>query len=174
MAGVEKKIIQFLSDYPERDFYSQEIANKIKCSKASASNILKSLSEKKMIFKKTKGHMRFYQINPKNPNVKKFKISAILERINPILPRLEKVSKKIILFGSGSRGEQTFNSDIDLFILASDKKETYATLKKLNYALNIKAIAKTFSEWSEMENQEPELYQEIKNGITLYDYVPRI
>lgn len=174
MTKLEQKIIKLLSDYPEREFYGQEIAEKAKCSKASVSGILKSLSAKKIVFKKVRGHMKFYQINQKNPAVKKFKINSVLEKLTSFAPKLEKFSKKIILFGSASRGEQTAGSDIDLFVLSNDKNEARKILGTANRNLRIKAIIKTTGEWSEMEVKEPEFYQEIKNGITLYDYVPRI
>lgn len=43
MKKIEKKIIMFLADYPEQEFYGQEIADKIKGSKASTSGLLKVL-----------------------------------------------------------------------------------------------------------------------------------
>lgn len=174
MTKIEQKIIKMLSDYPEREFYGQEIAEKIRCSKASASIILRSLFQKKIVFKKTRGHMKFYQINAKSSEVKKLKINLVLGKLNPFLPKLEKVSQKVVLFGSASRGEQTFGSDVDLFFLSNDKNETRKVLKKVFTNLPVKAVIKTQNEWSEMELTEPEFYQEIKNGIILYEYVSRI
>lgn len=174
MVKTEQKIIKLLSDYPEREFYGQEIAEKAKCSKASASGILRALSEKKVVFRKTRGHMKFYQINQKNLAVKKFKINSALEKLASPLSKLEKISRKIILFGSASRGEQTADSDIDLFILSNDKNEARKILETANRNLRIKAVIKTQSEWSETETREPEFYREVKNGIILYEYVPRI
>jgi len=171
---LEQKIIKLLSDYPEREFYGQEIADKIRCSKASASIILKALSEKKIVSKTVRGHMNFYQIDSKNPKVKKFKINLVLDSLNSQLPKLQRMAQKIILFGSGSRGEQTFNSDIDLFIISNNKEELRSALSQIKNDLPIKAVIKTPSEWSEMEITDPEFYQEVKNGITLYDYVSRI
>lgn len=174
MTKLEQKIIKLLADYPEREFYGEEIAKKLKFSKASASGLLKRLSEKGIILKTIKGHMKFYQINQKSPELKKFRINLALEKINPLLPKLRKYFQKIILFGSASRGEQTYGSDIDLFILTDKKNEARAVLKKINKKLPIRPILKTPGEWSEMEIKEPEFYREVKNGITLYDYVPRI
>lgn len=174
MSNLEQKIIKLLADYPEREFYGQEISKKLKFSKASASNILKSLSVKKIILKKTKGHMNFYQINSQNLELKRFRVNSILKQFSSLLPQLSGISQKIILFGSASRGEQTINSDIDLFILTNKKDEARKTLKKISNRLPIKSILKTSSEWSEMEVKDPEFYQEIKNGIILYNYVPRI
>lgn len=174
MAKTEQKIITLLADYPEREFYAQEIAKKVKCSKASVSGILKLLADKKIVFKKVKGHMKFYHINQGSSEVKRARIDLALEKLGPTLVKLKKSSQKIILFGSASRGEQTAGSDIDLFILSKNKNETRKILENTNRNLRIKAITKTRSEWAEMEAREPEFYQEIKNGITLYNYVPRI
>jgi len=174
MTKLEKKIIRLLADYPEREFYSQEIANKVKGSKASASGLLKVLFRRGVVSKKVKGRMKFYQINAKSPELKKLRINSAMEKINSLLPRLKKISQKIILFGSASRGEQTSGSDIDLFILSRDKNEIREFLKKISATLRLKAIIKTPGEWSELEITEPEFYQEIKNGIILYDYVSRI
>jgi predicted nucleotidyltransferase len=174
MTKLEEKIIMLLADYPEREFYGQEIANKVKGSKASASGLLKVLSRRGVVFKKIKGHMKFYQINLKSPELKRLRINSAMKRINPLLPGLEKLSQKIILFGSASRGEQTSASDIDLFILSRDKNKIRGFFKKINAGSRLKAIIKTPGEWSEMEITEPEFYQEIKNGIILYDHVPRI
>lgn len=174
MTKLEEKIIMFLADYPEKEFYGQEIANKVKGSKASASGLLKVLSRQGIVFKKIKGRMKFYQINSKSPELKRFRINSALEKLKPILPRLEKLSQKIILFGSASRGEQDFSSDVDLFILSRDKDKIREALRKIGAGSCLKAIIKTPAEWSEMEITEPEFYWEIKNGIILYDYVPRI
>ena len=83
---IEQKIIKLLADYPGKEFYGQEIAQKLKCSKASTSGILKSLVQKKIISQKVKGHMKFYQINLKSSEVKRFKINLAVGQLGPILP----------------------------------------------------------------------------------------
>jgi len=174
MVRTREKIIQLLADYPGREFYGQEIAKKVKCSKSSTSGILKSLTAKGIVSKKVKGYMKFYQINLKSPEVKRLRIDLVLEKLNPLLPKLRKISQKIILFGSASRGEQTFDSDIDLLILTNSKLDVQAALKKTSSKMKIKAMIKTPGEWSEMEIKEPEFYQEVKSGMILHNYVSRI
>ena len=174
LTKIEKKIIVLLSNYPESEFYGQEIAKKVACSKASVSGILKLLVEKKLVKKKVKGHMKFYQINQNALELKRFKIDLVLDKLKPAIAGLEKFSKKIVLFGSASRGEQMFNSDIDLFVLTNEKEEVQLALKKLNPKLQIKAVLKTPNQWSETEVADPEFYHEVKNGITLFEYVSRV
>jgi predicted nucleotidyltransferase len=168
MTKIEKKIIQLLSDYPEQEFYGQEIANRLKCSKSSISGLLPPLLSKKMITKITKGRMGFYQINPANLAVKQFKIISALEIIKSISEKLKPFAKKAILFGLASRGEQTSGSDMDLLIISNKKEEALSAINKFKNKLNLQIIIKTPSEWSEMETLTPEFFQEIKNGITIF------
>jgi predicted nucleotidyltransferase len=174
MSKLEEKIINFLSAYPEQEFYGQQIANKVKCSKASASLILRKLVKKGLVVKKTKGRMNFFQINSHSVAVKRFRLDTALNSLRSLVVQLKKDCLKIILFGSASRGEQAAGSDIDLFILTRQKQKVREIIKKNKRRLNLQAIIKTSSEWSEMEIKEPELYYEIKNGIILYQYVSRI
>jgi len=174
MSKIGQKIILFLADYPEREFYGQEIADKIRCSKASASLILRILTKNKLVSVVSRGHMKFYRINAESIEVKRLKIESILKKINPIVLKLQKISQKIILFGSGSRGEQTADSDIDFFVVTREKEDVRKIIEKARYRLPMKVILETPNEWSEMEEREPEFFQEVKNGITLYSYVSRI
>ena len=52
--------------------------------------------------------------------------------------------------------------------------EVKLELKKINPKLQIKAVLKTPNQWSETEVADPEFYHEVKNGITLFEYVSRI
>ena len=174
MLKIEDKIIALLSDYPAKEFYGQEIAKKITCSKASASAVLKLLVEKKIVYKTVKGHMKFYSINQASIDVKKFKIDHALEKLKVVVLKLKNDSRKIILFGSASRGEQTFDSDIDLLVLTNNREKLQSELKKINSKLKIRAIVKNQSEWSEMEIKDPVFYSEVNKGIILYEYVQRI
>lgn len=167
MTKIEQKIIHLLSNYPEREFYGQEIANKIKCSKASVSGLLKSLLGKKIISKTTKGRMGFYQINQSSLTVKKLRINLALENVKPIAKKLSLVSQRAILFGSACRGEQTEKSDLDLFIIGKQKEEILTIIDKYRDRLNLQVIIKSPNEWSEMEIKESEFFREIKSGITI-------
>ncbi len=174
MSKTKQKIIKLLSAYPEREFYAQEVAKKVNCSKASATIIFQNLVDKKIVHKDKRGHMKFYKINQENVEVKKFKIELALRKINPFLSRLKKISSKIILFGSASRGEQTLDSDIDLLVLTNDKENVKQVLQNLKPKLGLKPIIKTPSEWSEVEIKDPGFYREVKSGITLHNYVSRV
>lgn len=46
--------------------------------------------------------------------------------VQPLVNKIKDLSKEIILFGSSSRGEDSGESDIDLFVLSHDPE----TIKK--------------------------------------------
>jgi len=91
-----------------------------------------------------------------------------------LIKKLKAKSLGIILFGSASRGEQTIDSDIDLFVLTNHKGEVRKILHSASNKLSIKAVIKTANEWSELEVKEPEFYKEVQKGIKLYQYVTEI
>lgn len=174
MSIIRNKIITLLSDYPERDFYNQEIADIAECSKASASLILNKLLTEKIIISNARGNLKFYKINTRSIEVKQFRINQTIEQLKEIVNRLSKYSEKIILFGSMSRGEQTMQSDIDLMIISREHALASEILKKARFKHKINAIIKTQSEFSELEVKNPEFYYEVKNGIILHQHDTRI
>jgi len=167
----EQKIITLLSNYPNKEFFCRQIANKLNVSVGGVSESLRRLAKKKLIESHKQGNMKFYQIIEDNPVVKQYKINLAMNRINPLIKKLKAKSLGIILFGSASRGEQTTDSDIDLFVLTNHKGEVRKILHSASNKLSIKAVIKTANEWSELEVKEPEFYKEVQKGIKLYQTI---
>ena len=164
----EEKIITLLSNYPNREFFCRQIASKLKISTGGVSENLRRLAKGKLVKGCKRGNMKFYQIIEENPVVKQYKINLTLKRISSLINKLKAKSLEIILFGSTSRGEQTADSDIDLFVLSNHKGEIRKILDSTRNKLSIKAIIKIPNEWSELEIKEPEFYKEVQKGIKLY------
>ena len=164
-----KKIINLLADYPNQQFFTKEIADKLKISLGGTHNSLKELVKEKMVLKEVKGNMKFFQINVQNSLVKQLRITFITEKLSEIIKKIKKYSKEIILFGSASIGEQDKESDVDLFVLTNNPHEVKKTLNRCNKELLINFVIKTPNEWGEMEIKEPEFYSEVKKGIILYE-----
>ncbi len=163
-----QKIIIFLGNYPEREFFSKEIAGKLDISLGGTHNALKYLTREKIVEAEQKGNMKFYRINDENPLVKQLKTTAIIEKLLPLIKKIKQGCEEIILFGSASRGEQTRNSDIDLFILTHTSENVKKDLIKYQKKIPIKPVIKTPNQWSELEIREPEFYKEVKRGIKLF------
>jgi len=162
-----QKIIIFLGDYPERRFFSKEIAGKLDISLGGTHNALKYLSKEKIVEAEQKGNMKFYQINDENPLVKQLKTTAVIEKLLPLINKIKNACEEIILFGSASRGEQTRNSDTDLFILTHTPEEVKKDISKYQKKTAVKPVIKTPNQWGELEVKEPEFYKEVRKGIKL-------
>ena len=156
-----------MGDYPERKFFSKEIAEKLRISLGGAHNALKYLEGEKMVKVEPRGNMKFYQINDENPLVKQIKLTEAVKRLMPLINKLKSNSKKIILFGSASRGEQTAGSDIDLFVLTHNPETIKRNIAELKGKMPINSVIKTPNRWGELEIKEPEFYREVKQGIQL-------
>ncbi|MCK5123324.1 MAG: nucleotidyltransferase domain-containing protein [Candidatus Pacebacteria bacterium] len=169
MTENNKKIINLLADYPSRQFFTKEISDKTKISLGGAHNSLKDLEKERMIFMEQRGNMKFFQINLHNPLVRQMRTALAVNKLSGIVEKIKKYSKEIILFGSACRGEQSAESDFDLFVLTNNYKEVKEVIKKERKKLLINPVIKTPNEWGEMEIKEPEFYLEVKKGIKLYE-----
>jgi len=165
-----EKIIIFLGDYPKRKFFSKEIAEKLNISLGGTHNALKYLVKEKIIEIEQRGNMKFYQIDDENALVKQLKTALIIERLLPLVDSIKENCKEIVLFGSAARGEQTENSDVDLFILTHNPEDIKKGIVKYKEKIVISPVIKTPNQWGEMEIKEPEFYNEVKQGIKLFNY----
>ena len=85
----------------------------------------------------------------------------------PFVDKIKRNCKEIILFGSAARGEQTADSDIDLFILTHDPECVKKEFAECKQKMLFSPIIKTPNQWSELEIKEPEFYNEVKRGTKL-------
>ena len=162
-----EKIIIFLGNHPEKEFFSKEIAEKLNISLGGTHNSLKYLVKEKIIQQEQKGNMKFYRVNQENPLVGQLKIASVISELSPLVNKIKNDCLNIILFGSVSRGEQTTDSDIDLFILAHNPEAVKEKFVKFKKKLIINPIIKTPNQWGELEIKEPEFYNEVRRGIKL-------
>ncbi len=163
-----QKALSFLADYPNQQFFGSQIAKKTKVSLGAAHQTLKKLTKKKLIFAEKKGRMIFYQINNHHPLVKQIKITDSVNQLTKLIERLKPNCQHIILFGSSARGENTIESDIDLFVLTHEPEGIRKIINKEKNKLQIVPIIKTPNQWAEQELKDPEFFQEVSRGITLY------
>jgi len=156
-----------MGKYPEKEFFSKEIAEKLNISLGGTHNALKYLAKEKIVSAKQKGNMKFYQINNENILVRQLKTTVAAEELLPLINKIKNNCLEIILFGSAARGEQTAGSDMDLFILSHNPELIKEKIIK-SKRKKIQLIIKTPNQWSELEVKEPEFYNEVKRGIKLF------
>ncbi len=163
------RILTFLSAYPEREFLSNEIQKPLKMSRMGVYLALCALVKEKLIIRSKKGKVLIYAVNQSHPVVSQFKILRHVVEFLPLVERLSIFSKKIILYGSVSRGEDVSDSDLDLFVLTAEPEAVSKKIPQQWAGHKIQAVIKTPLDWAEFKDKEPVFYGEVSRGIVLWE-----
>src|SRR3989344_4393549 len=115
---------------PVKEHYLMDISRKIKLAHTSVKKNLKKLLKSGLITESAeKKGRRIFPIYRANIDSKIYKKQKIIYNLQSILDsglidfiEKELMPKSIVLFGSYQRGEDTENSDIDLFIECTEEK----------------------------------------------------
>lgn len=169
IATNQQKVLDFLIQHPGNEFLEKEIQKATKISKAGVNFVLRDLVKIELVKKQKRGKISFYSIAFDHPIVKQLKVLKTLVDLEPLMKKIKKLSKKIILYGSRSRGEDTSESDIDLFIVTNNYNLVSEAMKKNKLSKRIKLIIRSPLEYVEIENTDPTFYKEVEQGMTLWE-----
>jgi len=164
-----QKVIEYLIQKPGKEFLSKEIQLATKMSKAGANFALNDLVKTNLVNRQQKGKTYLYTINDENPVVKQLKILRTIMNLIPLIKKLKQKSSKIILYGSSSRGEDTEDSDIDLFIVTNLIEDIEKIVQRNKHYKKVQPIIRKPLKYIEMEKTDPTFYQEIEKGIVLWE-----
>lgn len=154
------------------DWYDRAmIEKKTGLSKAGANLALKELMLHKLIARQNKAGAFIYRLNDSDVLVKQLKVLKILAKISALAVKLKLPSQKIILFGSASRGENTPDSDIDLFVLTRNEAEVKRIVKVSRLSGKVQLMTKNASEFQLLKKNDPYFFNEIDRGITLWQKI---
>lgn len=158
---------QFLEN-PTKKHQIREISRKINLATTSVKKHIEKLIQQNLIFEK-KDIFKYYQANFDKEEFRFYKKinSMIMIRDSGLLEYLENQTSAevIILFGSCAKGEDTQESDLDLYVQAPSKN---LNLKKFEKKIN-KKIQLFFYE--DINQVPKELRNNILNGIKLAGYL---
>ena len=159
--------------YPAKSHYLLDISRRIGLAHTSVKKNLDKLVKLSLVTKsiEKKGGRKFpiYKANINNKIFKKYKsiynLASVLESNITDFIEEKLMPKSIVLFGSYGRGEDTEDSDIDLFI---ECKKEELSLVKFEKALNRK-IELHFND--NFNSYPKELKNNIINGIVLSGFL---
>ena len=163
------KVFSEFARQPGKHHHVRELAREIKLAPTSVRLHLRELEINKLIKKEKAGIYQAYVANRNNEDFRFYKkISNLIQlKESRIIEELENKTTPdaIILFGSFEKGEDLETSDIDIFLLAKEKK--------LNLKLYEKKLKRTIQlHFSEDINKLPiELQNNIANGTLLSGFV---
>lgn len=162
-------IMEVFYNLPNKNFYLRELAKTIGLPKTTLERYLKILWKKNLIKKEKKGLFYTYKAETTNFFYKFYKKNKLIEEIykSGLVVFLEEqcYPEASILFGSGAKGEYTKESDLDIFLLAKEKK---FDLKKYERKLKRKINLLFKENYSGLSN---ELFNNIINGYKLSGYI---
>lgn len=163
------RILSFLAENPGKEFLGSQIQRALSISRAGVYIALKELVKQKLVIKNQKGKFLMYSAVYDEPLLKQFKVLLNIQKLRALVEKLKKHTKKIILYGSSSRGEDSSESDIDLFILAKDPLLVKTIISQTKTKRRIQAIIKSPSELAEFQEKEKVYYEEVKTGIVIWE-----
>lgn len=163
------KVLSYLAEHPGKDFLCSEIQKAFSISRAGVYIALGELARQNLVSKIKKGKQLFYSIIYDDSAIKQFKVLKNVLALRPLVSKLKPLSKKIILYGSTSRGENDPTSDIDLFILSQEPEEAKKIIASIKTRQKIQSVIKTPSELADFKGKEKTYYAEVDRGITLWE-----
>jgi len=163
-----EKILELFFLYPTKGFHMREISRITKISYPSVRKHLLELEKKKIITRKkgiqfdtfVAADSELFRIMKRNYLLLKLYTTGLIEFLERNFS-----PDAIILFGSAANGYDVEESDIDLFLIANEKK---VDLSRFEKRLK-RRISLHFSE--DLRKLSKELLNNIINGIVLYGYL---
>lgn len=149
---------------------ASKIAKKLELSIGSVFETLKILEEMGIIKGKKIGRATVYEPVKNHPALKPYHIFDNILQLNELVNTLKSHCRKIILFGSCASGDDTLESDIDLFIVADEDKQTILRriISDFQSDREINPVIMDTVEFMEMQNNDKTFYLEVTKGIELW------
>ena len=154
---------------PDKEFLGSEIQKGTSSSRAGVYFALTELVDQGYALKTQKGRFHLYRAAYRDPVTKQFKILRNIILLGPVVTKLQSISKKIILFGSASRGEDVSTSDIDLLVISPDPESAKRILSSEKLERKIQPVFVTPLKWTEFKEKEKAFSQEVDRGIILWE-----
>jgi predicted nucleotidyltransferase/biotin operon repressor len=165
----ELKVLDHVILSPEGKGFISQIARDIGISKSEVSKAVKVLKQSGLVRAEPNGRNVVCSIDRGSPVITRLRIAFNLLEIAPKIEPLRKYTDKIILFGSCAQGTDTFNSDVDLFVIARDKAKINKLTRKIELSRPIQWVVRTPQEYVVLNARERVFAQEIGRGIVLRD-----
>lgn len=164
-------VFSYLTKNPHKDNMATYVAKELSLSVGSVHAILKRFESLGITDSKHVGSSIIYDVDRNNPLIKSFRIFDNLLELKQLIDKLKTHTRKIILFGSCSRGEDTSDSDIDLFIIAdeSDKDIVLEITRGYIGERELNPVIVDEIEFIELEKSDAVFYNEIMKGIELWE-----
>ncbi len=163
-----QKVLSFLIRNPDKEYYDRQISKLTGVSRAGTNFALRDLAKKNLVSREKRGRMYFYKTPSNDILIKYLKIVQNLVSLRTLVEKLKKFSLRTVLYGSGSRGENTDESDIDIFILTRTPDEVQKIIFLDTLREKIRYVVHTPNDFIKSKKNNPTFYDEVEKGIELW------
>jgi hypothetical protein len=169
-----QKILRLLSKFSDREFYERQIARQLDIAYGSANRSLNQLFAAHSICRRQAGKMFFYSIDTADPSLPELKKLISLWLLEPLVEDLHSISIRIVLYGSCAFGTDNSKSDIDLFIVTTNKPAVADAISGFIFprgfeGIRIQSVIKSPVELLQAGESEKPYLGEIERGIILWE-----
>jgi DNA-binding transcriptional ArsR family regulator len=168
-ATSQGQVLRFLARHVGQSFYEVEIVEHTDVSRSAVNLATRSLYQAGLVLRERRGRMNFYAADDHHPFVRQFKVLDMIARLEPLLRELRPLARRVVLFGSCAEGADTVNSDVDLFILASDRSEVMTAIRHCRFDRPIQSVVLNTQQMAAMKQEEPAFYAQVQRGIVLWE-----
>lgn len=135
----------------------------------SANRILRRLVDRGLVNREKKGKIYLYRFNVDNPVARQLKVLFNVIEVEELIDMLQPLSRRVILFGSCAEGRDVKESDIDLFVLTSEKETISEKIGRHESGRRLAPIIVDVNDFTKLRNEDRPLYDEVMRGITLWE-----
>ncbi len=169
------KILDLFIRNPEKEFHIRQVSKLAKRSPTTISKYLKEFEKRKILKSEKRLNHLLFKANTEDTKFKQLKLNYNLNLLNNsgIIDYLIKEfnhPEAIILFGSFSRAEDTYLSDIDLLIINPSKKEVELDKFEKKLSREIQVFIRSKQDIEKMKYKNKELLNNWVNGIVIYGF----
>ena len=159
----------FLGRHPRNSYYVRELSKVLSISTGSASGQLRVLQESGLVTSEQKGRTLLFRATISHPVVREAKIFATLLELSPLITAGKTAILRMILFGSCAVGEDSDESDIDLYIETIDRPAAKTLLSRAGsgIARKISPIIVSPNEAVQLRTRDRPLFERIQAGKVL-------
>lgn len=171
ISGTSFALLRFLGRRYRDGFYVREIARLLGMGAGSVSETLARLAEAGLVHREERGRLVIYRAAMESPLLREMKICATLIELNPLILRLRGEVTRVILFGSSATGDDTHESDIDLFIETDATQAVAESVAMAQAGLDreISPLILTPGAFRSLKTADHALYERILAGKVLIE-----
>jgi predicted nucleotidyltransferase len=168
MSPLAQELLLYLARSPGREYYVRELSELLNASVGGSHSALKDLESKELVTSRMSGRNRYYQVSEDNPSIAPFKVFMNIQELGQVLAPISGLVRRVVLFGSCSRGDDTLDSDVDLLMVTLEVEEVRLLLasKTVNGRV-LRPIIKTPIEMIRLREEDPSFLAELGKGIVL-------